>query len=57
MDPDQINEARNKLNVQNTSGKVAAGTVQTTLTVSSEQTDGGDLNVASGTDAPASKSK
>jgi hypothetical protein len=38
-------------------GKVAAGRVQTTVTVSSEQTDGGDLNVTSGTDAPAGKSK
>jgi hypothetical protein len=42
-------------NVQNTSGQTAAGTVQTTVTVSSEQTDGGDLNVASGTDSPANK--
>jgi len=42
-------------NVQNTSGQAAAGTVQTTVTVSSEQTDGGDLNVASGTDTPANK--
>jgi len=42
-------------NVQNTSGQVPAGTVQTTVTVSSEQTDGGDLNVASGTDTPANK--
>ena len=41
--------------IQNTSGQVPAGTVQTTVTVSSEQTDGGDLNVASGTDTPANK--
>jgi len=41
--------------IQNTSGQAAAGTVQTTVTVSSEQTDGGDLNVASGTDTPANK--
>ena len=41
--------------IQNTSGQVAAGTVQTTVTVSSEQSDAGDLNVATGTDIPAAK--
>jgi hypothetical protein len=43
--------------IQNTSGQVAAGTVQTTVTVESEQaTSGSNIsNKASGTDSPATK--
>jgi hypothetical protein len=45
--------------VVNTSGNVPAGTAQTTVIVESEQADSGSniSNKASGTDAPASKSK
>ena len=43
--------------IQNTSGQVAAGTVQTTVTVESEQAASGSniSNKASGTDSPATK--